>query len=104
MKKLSLILIFPFIVACGPPTEMNVETAKAFQQCLDKDWKPSYFSNGGQITFRCSPKIEPVPMNEKVSANFQSCLDKDMKAIYTADNGSFYCVKHGEPLKVRKAD
>lgn len=93
--------MLPFLVACAPPTEMNAQTAKAFQVCMDKDWVPDYYSNGSQIHFECEPQVEPIPMNDKTHQAHDACLAQEKNAVYNGKDGSFYCVDHGARLSIR---
>jgi len=53
MKILIAIFSILFLSACEQRQSVPSEAVKA---CLDKDWVPSYFTNGIKIEFQCVPK------------------------------------------------
>ena len=65
MKILIAIFSILFLSACEQRQPVPSEAVKA---CLNKDWVPSYFTNGIKIEFQCVPK-EVVINDTKAQKN-----------------------------------
>jgi len=102
MKSLSVLIILTvmFITGCSDPVPMGDGAAKAFQSCLDKGWKPRYFSNMGQVDFTCKPHGKAVAMNEFAATTMDACLSRHRNAIYDAKTGSVMCVEEGGDIQL----
>ncbi len=76
MKYLSLLIVLFLFVGCTE--QMNHRTQAAYDECLKRNWVPTYKHNGAVTAFDCLP-IEVATIKAK-----NACPDKaDSKSFIT---------------------